>query len=74
MVGRVGSGLPVLDSAPGSPYHRRLVRLAFLAPDIQRAILAGRQPSGLTLGQLMEKPLPLLWSEQIRAFGLERHS
>jgi DNA invertase Pin-like site-specific DNA recombinase len=71
MVRRDRSGLPVLDVAPPSPYHRRLVRLAFLAPDIQRAILSGRQPPGLTLGQLMESPLPLLWSEQRRAIDAE---
>jgi len=65
------SGLPVLDAAPASPYHRRLVRLAFLAPEIQRNILAGRQPPGLTLEQLTRRPLPLLWSEQRRAFGTE---
>jgi hypothetical protein len=72
MVEKDDSGLPVLDAAPPSPYHRRLVRLAFLAPDIQRAILAGKQPPGLTLGRLVERPLPLLWSEQRQAFGAER--
>ena len=59
------SGLPVLDAAPPSPYLRRLVRLAFLAPDLQRDILAGRQPPGLTLESLMRNPMPILWSRQI---------
>jgi hypothetical protein len=72
MVEKDASGLLVLDAAPSSPYHRRLVRLAFLAPDIQRAILTGRQAPDLTLEQLTRRRLPLLWSEQRRAFGAER--
>jgi DNA invertase Pin-like site-specific DNA recombinase len=58
------AGLPTLDAAPASPYRRRLVRLAFLAPELQRAILAGQQPPGLTLESLMHAPMPMLWSEQ----------
>ena len=58
------AGLPTLDAAPASPYRRRLVRLAFLAPELQCAILAGRQPPGLTLESLMHAPMPTLWSEQ----------
>jgi hypothetical protein len=69
MVRRNANGMPTLDSAPASPYARRLVRLAFLAPDLQRAILAGRQPPGLTLSQLMVGPVPLLWTEQVRVFN-----
>jgi hypothetical protein len=66
MLDRDASGEPILAVAPTSTYHRRLVRLAFLAPDLQRAILAGRQPPGMTLADLMDKPLALLWSEQAR--------
>ena len=66
LVGRDPAGNPVLEAIPASPYHRRLVRLAFLAPDLQRAILSGRQPTGLTLAHLMEGRLPLLWTEQAR--------
>ncbi len=58
------AGLPILDAAPATPYRRRLVQLAFLAPDLQRAILAGEQPPGLTLEHLMRRPMPILWSEQ----------
>jgi hypothetical protein len=71
MVAQDSSGLPVLDQAPPSPYRRRLVRLAFLAPDLQRAILAGRQPVDLTLAQLIQSPVPLSWIEQARIFGVE---
>jgi DNA invertase Pin-like site-specific DNA recombinase len=59
-----GVDLPTLDVAPASPYHRRVVRLAFLAPELQRAILAGNQPPGFTLESLMRAPIPALWSEQ----------
>jgi len=64
MVGIDETGLPTLEAAPASPYLRRLVRLAFLAPDLQRAILAGKQPPGLSLEQLMRTPIRMLWSEQ----------
>lgn len=64
MLGRDPDGWPALDEIPASPYHRRLLQLAFLAPDLQRAILAGRQPAGLTLKQILKQRLPLLWSEQ----------
>ena len=72
MVRRNANGMPTLDSAPASPYARRLIRLAFLAPDLQRAILAGRQPPGLTLSELLAGPLPLLWTGQARRFMGER--
>ncbi len=52
------------DSAPISIYERKLVRLAFLAPDLQRAIVEGRQPAELTLAVLMRAELPVLWDEQ----------
>ena len=62
------AGLPALTTAPPSPYLRRLLRLAFLAPDLQRAILDGRQPPGLTLEQLTRATIPHLWSEQAALF------
>jgi site-specific DNA recombinase len=61
------NGLPILHTAPVSPYERRLIRLAFLAPELQAAILAGRQPAGLTLAQLMRMPIPALWRAQMVA-------
>jgi hypothetical protein len=61
---------PVLQAAPATPWRRRLVRLAFLAPDIQQAILEGRQPDDLTLARLMKAEIPILWSAQRRMFGI----
>jgi site-specific DNA recombinase len=49
-------------------YVRRILRLAFLAPDIVEAIAEGRHPRGLTLQRLLD-PVPLAWAEQRRRFG-----
>jgi site-specific DNA recombinase len=52
-------------------YYSRLLRLAYLAPDITTAILEGRQPEGLTATALIEHPhLPLSWPEQRSVLGL----
>jgi site-specific DNA recombinase len=46
-------------------YASRLVRLAFLAPDIVTTILSGRHPPQLTAKQLMDDTrLPLDWRAQ----------
>ncbi|MCB1471813.1 MAG: hypothetical protein KDJ68_02695, partial [Rhodobiaceae bacterium] len=66
------AGRPFLDVAPDTPYRRKLVRLAFLAPQLQSAILAGRQPPGLTLTKLMEADIPASWDAQVAKFGLPR--
>ena len=52
-------------------YVRRLTRLAFLSPKIVEAIVTGHQPPELTAKALTERiELPLLWSEQERALGI----
>ena len=66
---RTERGLPVMDTAPDSPYDRNLLRLAFLAPDIQRAILAGRQPIDLNLEKIKKTAIPLAWSQQRKMLG-----
>jgi DNA invertase Pin-like site-specific DNA recombinase len=68
---RDASGGPVLDSAPDMIRARRILRLAFLAPDLQQAILEGRQPKSLTLAHLIESDIPLLWSEQRRLIAAQ---
>ena len=50
-------------------YERNLRRLAFLAPDIQRAILEGRQPLGITLQALVTSAPPLSWAAQVSWLG-----
>lgn len=45
----------------------RRIRLAFLAPDIVAAIVAGEQPKTLTIGALLrDQDIPLSWAEQRR--------
>ena len=53
-------------SAPPNPYQRRVYRLAFLAPDLQLAILQGLQPRGVTLASLIGQAPPLDWNAQRR--------
>ncbi len=51
-------------------YLTRLIRLAWLAPDITAAILEGTQPASLTANRLLlEGCLPLAWSEQHTRLG-----
>ena len=50
-------------------YVRKLLPVAFLAPDITESILAGTQPRNLTLADLTSKPLPLDWNSQRRRLG-----
>lgn len=51
------------------PYLRKLTGLAFLAPDIQRALLEGRQPAGIKLADLLSHRLPLAWEDQRQQLG-----
>ena len=62
-------GIPLVDAAPGSQYDRMILRLAFLAPDLQRDILAGRQPPDLNLERLRKMTIPLDWNRQREALG-----
>jgi site-specific DNA recombinase len=50
-------------------YLRSIAGLAFLAPDIQAAIVQGRQPAGLTLEMIQDTKLPIAWSDQRAALG-----
>ena len=59
---------PHLAAAPASIYERKILRLALLAPDIQRDILAGRQPHGFNLEAFLRSDVPLAWAAQRRAF------
>ena len=47
----------------------RTLRLAYLAPDIQLAILSGMQPKGLLLKDLVYQSIPTSWQEQRSLFG-----
>jgi hypothetical protein len=68
------SGLPCLEAVPLSRYDREILRLAFLAPKLQRDILAGHQPRGICLERLRHMDIPPCWKEQRRALGWPEES
>jgi DNA invertase Pin-like site-specific DNA recombinase len=57
----------------GRTYVTSIISLAFLAPDITKAILEGRQPTELTAKALMDSALkmPTLWADQRRHFRMD---
>ncbi|WP_265587872.1 recombinase family protein [Sphingomicrobium arenosum] len=57
-------GRPMIKALPAGRYDRRILRLAFLAPDIQQAILDGTQSPKLTLEALIRTAPPLEWGAQ----------
>ena len=67
--GEVGSLTALAEKMDADrSYVARILRLNLLAPDIIEAILAGREPSGLSLAKLTQT-LPVLWHEQRELFG-----
>ena len=66
---RLDGSVDAACKAPASAYDRKLCRLAFLAPDIQAAILQGRQLPHVNLESLVGMPLPTSWAEQRQRLG-----
>ncbi len=67
-------GRPISEMAEAagvsSSYFTRMLRLTFLAPDITRAMLHGRQPAELTAHKLMaDTRAPIGWDEQRAGLG-----
>lgn len=52
-------------------YVSRMLRFAWLAPDIIEAILSGKAPDNFS-GMSLRIPLPLDWNEQRKSFGFEK--
>ena len=52
------------------PYLRARLPLAFLAPDVQAAILEGRQPADLSVAQVIREDLSMDWADHRRLFGV----
>jgi hypothetical protein len=51
----------IADAENINPFYvSRLLRMTLLAPEIEEAILAGRQPEGLTMASAMQ-PFPTEW-------------
>ena len=59
-----------------SDTNKRLIwkkfKLAFLAPDIQLAILSGTQPHGLCLQDFLETDLEFDWPSQRKSLGFAK--
>ncbi len=51
-------------------YVRKLLPLAFLAPDIVERIMAGLQPRDLSLEALVHMLIPAEWNSQRRVLGM----
>lgn len=53
-------------------YVSRIIQLVFLAPDIVRTILSGKQPEPLTVDKLVRSvPLPVSWKAQRSMLGFD---
>ena len=63
---RAGKTYAEIAGEDGVPKYRvqQAICYAFLAPDIIRQVLQGRQPVGLTSNWIFRHPLPLDWAEQ----------
>lgn len=69
---RTGASLAELAAGEGvtGSYLIRVLRLAYLAPDIVTAILNGHQPVGMSAEQLIrDSRIPLRWAEQWQHLG-----
>jgi len=53
----------------GQSFFARLLRLNYLAPDIQASIVDGTQPPGLTRHKMLYSSLPLDWGQQRQLMG-----
>jgi DNA invertase Pin-like site-specific DNA recombinase len=53
----------------GASTFARMLRVNYLAPDIQAAIIDGTQPDHLTAWHIVKGPLPLDWEQQRRLLG-----
>lgn len=53
----------------GPSTFARMLRVNYLAPDIQAAIVDGTQPEHLTCWHILKGPMPLDWEQQRRLLG-----
>ena len=52
---------------------QQLMNHAFLAPDVVRSIIAGKQPSELTTDYLQRSEFPANWTDQVKLFASLQH-
>jgi hypothetical protein len=50
--------------APATQHDRLVARLAFLNPELQRRLLAGELPPGITAKRISDSSIPLAWADQ----------
>ncbi len=55
----------VAAAAPETAHERQIARLALMSPALQRRIIEGDHPTGLSLRQLLKCPMPLAWADQV---------
>lgn len=69
---RAGTSLNEIarDTGRSEPYIRARIGLAFLAPDLQAAILEGRQPATVSVAQVLRDDPPMDWTAQRRLFRI----
>ena len=68
------SGLAASEEVTQS-YVTRILRLAFLSPDVVKSIMTGRQPAWLDSGSLCSRDtISLDWDQQKRNFLMGRAS
>jgi len=67
-VGQIRAGNQDAKTLGPLTYVRRILRLAYLAPDVVLAIAEGRHPPTLVLQRLL-RPIPLAWAEQRQTLG-----
>ena len=70
----IGGGGTTLDTIAdeeklNQSYASRMLRVAFLAPDLKQAVLEGTAPEALSLYAIMHRGLPLDWDEQRAMFA-----
>jgi hypothetical protein len=57
------------EKGMGASHFARLLRLNYLAPDIQAAIVDGTQPETLTRWKILHGAIPLDWEQQRQLLG-----
>ena len=61
--GEIGLHDPAREDGCSRPYVSSMIKLAYLAAEIARATVGGTQPKHLTLADLMQRDIPIDWTE-----------
>lgn len=71
LIGGEGATLETItdEERLNQSYAWRMLRVAFLSPDLKQAVLDGTPPESLSLYAIMHRGLPLDWDEQRAMFA-----